>query len=97
MPIIYAFACISLFILYWVVKLVFIKFCAKPLLCSHSTNSLIVKVLIFGIIMHCLVSPFYFGAETIYSDSGVKFFLRIPYFGYYIAIIILCLAYIIYR
>lgn len=67
MPLLYPFTCISLMILYWSTKFIFVNFCAKPLLYSHSMNSLIVKILFIGIILHSFTAPLFFGASTIHS------------------------------
>lgn len=97
MPIIYPFTCISLFILFWSTKFIFINFCAKPMLYSHSMNSLVVKILLIGLMIRCFVAPLYFGASSIHSDNGVRNFLRIPHFGFYIALIIATMIYLFYR
>ena len=77
-PLIYPFTCIALSLLYWSTKFIFVNYCAKPLLYSHSMNSLMVKILFIGVMLHCLVSPLFFGAATIYSEDGISKFLRIP-------------------
>ena len=66
-PLLYPFTCIALMLLYWSTKFIFVNFCARPLLYSHSMNSLIVKILFFGIIIHSFTAPLYFGASTIHS------------------------------
>ncbi len=83
--------------LFWSTKFIFINYCAKPLMYSHSMNSLMVKILFIGVILHCFVSPLFFGAATIYSDKGIRNFLRIPYFGYYIALMVICIVYMVNR
>jgi hypothetical protein len=97
MPLVYPFATISLFILFWSTKFIFINFCAKPLLYSHSMNSLLIKILFFGIILHCFVTPLFLGARTIHENGSISNFVRIPYFGYYIAIMVIAIVYQIFR
>lgn len=60
-------------------------------------NSLIVNILLSGIIMHSIVTPIYFGSQDIYSKEGIRYSLRLLYFGYYIVMILVPLIYIFYR
>lgn len=67
------------------------------MLYSHSINSLVVKILLIGVIIRCFVAPLYFGASTIHSDQGIRNLLRIPHYGFYIALMLAAIIYLFYR
>ena len=97
-PLVYAFGFISLFVLYWSFKYVFIEFCQKPLAYNHSFNEFVIRILFAGIIMHCVITPVFFKAENIAGNDGkLVFFERLLSMGYYLAVIIIVLLYVFLR
>jgi hypothetical protein len=60
-------------------------------------NSLVVKILLFGVVVHSFMAPLYFGAATIHSEQGIKNFVRIPHYGFYIVLMVIPLIYMFYR
>ena len=60
-------------------------------------NSLVIKILLLGVVLRSFVAPLYFGAATIHSESGIKNFMRISHYGFYIVTMIVPLIYMFYR
>ena len=65
MPILYILGFFSYAIMFWAFKYVFIRFCAKPYKYNHSINRRVKKMIIGGIIMHCIISPVFLRAPEI--------------------------------
>ena len=98
LPLNYMFTFISLIILYWSHKYVFIEFCSLPLSFNHSICDLFTKLLFLGLGLHCLVVPIFFKAKGIGNEEGdLSFIDRVLEMGYYFAIIIIIIVYLLFR
>ena len=98
MPITVLSGCLSMFLIYWSTKITFVKYCAKPIVYNHGINSAVIRILFVSIIMHCLVTPIFFGVPEIANQEGtVNIFWRILAHGFYFSIILLIIVYIFFR
>lgn len=64
MPLLWVFGSVSFFLLFWVQKLIFVRYCQQPLIYSHSINHLVTRITLFGIVMASAVSPILLGGVT---------------------------------
>lgn len=64
-PILYPFAFIAFLVQYWCYKLIFIKFCKKPLLYNHSINKKASNLVFIALAMHCFFAPIFFKAPQL--------------------------------
>lgn len=63
MPVIFIFSGLSLFLMYWTVKATFIRTCRKPPIYNHVLNRLGFRMILFGIILNCILTPLFFGSQ----------------------------------
>ena len=61
MPILWISGFFSVMLIFWIYKLIFIKYCQKPLVFCHSINHFVTRLIFFGIVMSTIVSPLTFG------------------------------------
>lgn len=97
MPVIFLFVFASLLLLYWSMKITFVKFCRKPPIYSHSISRLCVKICFYGVLINCIVSPLYFGAESYNNGVALGFFQRILLQWYYVVLFFLILLYLLFK
>lgn len=98
LPLNYFLAFISLLVIYWSNKYVFITYCQHPLTFNHSVNSLVTRTLLIGLIMHCVMTPIFLQAENVGGQNGkLSFFERLASMGYYLGIISIILLYVFFR
>jgi hypothetical protein len=64
-PLIVLFGLINLVVLFYITKFTFIKYGKKPLRLGHSISRTIVNLILIGILIHCLMTPIFLGAEGI--------------------------------
>ena len=69
LPILYILAAISFLCLYLASAIVFRYFSCRPLMLDHTLNSVISKVMCFGLVIHQLTSILYFYTEDIFPTT----------------------------
>lgn len=69
-PIVVIFALVNLLILFYITKWTFIRYGAKPMRMGHSINRTVVNILLLGVIIHCIVTPIFLGAEGIGKNNS---------------------------
>lgn len=78
LPLVWIFGSLSLFILYWAHKYIFIRYSKKPLVFSHSINHVVTRMVLFGIVLSCLIAPLLYG-----GIKGQSFIERYISYMYY--------------
>lgn len=77
--------------LFWVHKYIFIRYCQQPLVFSHSINHLVTRMILFGIIFSCIITPLLLGGIPEMNVS--ERFLSYLYFPILSAVIIIYMVF----
>ena len=78
-PLLWVLGFISIVILYFIQKLIFVKYCSKPLIFSHSVNHIVTRLVLFGIVLSCATAPILFGG-VIDKGSITERYIRYLYY-----------------
>jgi hypothetical protein len=94
MPILWIFGTVSIILLYWSYKYIFINYCQQPLVYGHSINHLITKIILFGICLSSLTTPLLIGGVFTKPLSVTERYMR---YIYYPALGVAILAYMLFK
>ena len=61
LPILWTCACVNFALMYWVQKLVFVRFCQPPLVFNYSISHIVTRIIFFGIVISCGTVPLLLG------------------------------------
>lgn len=64
-PLVLLLGFVSMTVLFWVCKFVFVKKSESLPKMSHSVNHTVANILMFALIIHCVMAPIYLGAPGI--------------------------------
>jgi hypothetical protein len=62
MPLLWVFGFVSVLLLYWVQKLIFLRYCQQPVVYGHSINHLVTRFILIGIALSTGMAPLLLGA-----------------------------------
>lgn len=72
MPILNVLCFFTLFFMYWIDKILILRYFRKPPMVNHSLNDRVIAILPYAIIMHCAVSLYMYGSHTIFPTGFYK-------------------------
>ena len=70
MPIVTIFGFFNLLVLYFTNKYGFIRNGSWPMRMSHCINRMVIKILLVGVLIHCIITPIFLGAPGIATDRS---------------------------